>query len=70
MYPFFAIDGMSDARISTLLKITGLEEREITYTTVDKKCKQACSVDFESVNKRINIARKSSMEFLKRSLEV
>ena len=68
--PFFAIDGMSDARISTLLKRTGLEVREITYTTVNEKCKQAYSADFESVNKRINIARKASIEFLRKSLEV
>ena len=68
--PFFAIDGMSDARISTLLKITGLEEREITYSTVEEKCKDAYYVDFEGVNKRIEAARKPSIEFLKKSLEV
>lgn len=68
--PFFAIDGMSDARISSLLKITGLEEREITYSIVEEKCKDAYYVDFESVNKRIEAARKPSIEFLKKSLEV
>ena len=68
--PFFAIDGMSDARISTLLKITGLEEREITSPTVEEKCKEAYSIDFNRVNKRIDIARKPSIEFLKKSLEL
>ena len=68
--PFVAIDGMSDARISTLLKRTGLEEREITYTTVNEKCKQAYFIDFEDVNKRIDIARKASIEFLRENLEV
>ena len=67
--PFFAIDGMSDARISTLLKITGLEEREITFSTIKEKCKNIYLIDFENVNKRIEVVRKPSIEFLKKSLE-
>lgn len=68
--PFFAIDGMSDARICTLLKTAGLENREITTVNVEEKCKEAYNVDFESVNKRIEAARKPSIEFLQKSLEV
>ena len=68
--PFFAIDGMTDARISTLLTTVGLETREITADNVEEKCKCAYDIDFESVNKCIEAARKPSIEFLKRNLEV
>lgn len=68
--PFFAIDGMTDARISTLLKITGLEHREITTRNVEEKCKEAFNLEFNNVNLRIEEVRTSSIEFLKKSLEV
>lgn len=67
--PFFAIDGMNDARISTLLKTVGLENREITTLNVDEKCKIAYTIDFEKVNKKIEAARRPSIEYLKKSLE-
>ncbi len=63
--PFFAIDGMSDARISTLLKLTGLESREITISNVEEKCQQAYTIDFDGVNAKIEEARRQSMDFLK-----
>ena len=67
--PFFAIDGMTDARISSLLRITGLECREITTNNVEDKCKEAFNIDFNNVNQLIEEARKPSVEFLKKSLE-
>lgn len=67
--PFFAIDGMTDARISTLLRIVGLEHREMTICNVEEKCKETFNIDFNSVNQRIEEARKQSIEFLKKSLE-
>ncbi len=68
--PFFAIDGMSDARIRTLLETTGLEHREIKTTNIEEKCSNAFDIDFQSVNERIEAARISSIEFLKKSLEI
>lgn len=68
--PFFAIDGMTDARISTLLKTVGLEHREITIDNVEEKCKEAFNVDFNCVNQCIENARRPSLEFLKKNLEV
>lgn len=68
--PFFAIDGMTDARISTLLKIAGLEGREITSDNVEEQCKNAYRIDFTEVNRNIDKARKPSIDFLKKSLEV
>lgn len=67
--PFFAIDGMTDARICTLLKLCGLENREITTKNVEEKCKEAFNIDFKIVNQRIEEARKFSIEFLKKNLE-
>lgn len=67
--PFFSIDGMTDARISSLLRLTGLECREITTNNVEDKCKEAFNIDFNNVNQLIEEARKPSVEFLKKSLE-
>ena len=66
--PFFAIDGMTDARISTLLKMAGLESREMTSASVEKQCESAFSVDFTEANRRINEARESSLGFLNENL--
>lgn len=66
--PFFAIDGMRDARISTLLKIVGLEDREITINNVEDKCALAYDIDFDEVNNRIEKARKPSLDYLRESL--
>ncbi len=66
--PFFAVDGMTDARISTLLRTAGIEDREIKLEDVEAKCKNAFDIDFENVNRRIEEARKPSIEFLKNSL--
>lgn len=60
---------MTDARISTLLKIAGLESREITISNVEDKCRDAFNIDFNRANQRIEEARKQSIEFLKKSLE-
>lgn len=66
--PFFAIDGMKDARISTLLEIAGLEDREITTNNVEGKCALAYDIDFNEANKRIEKARKPSLDYLRESL--
>lgn len=68
--PFFAIDGMSDARISTLLKIVDLEDREINTNNVEQKCRDPFNIDFEMVNERLDEARISSINFLKHSLSL
>lgn len=68
--PFFAIDGMTDARISTLLKLVGLEGREITSDNVEEQCKNASPIDFTNVNNKLDEARRHSIDFLKKSLEV
>lgn len=68
--PFFVIDGMEDARISTLLRIAGLEYRDINLKNVEEKCAQAYNIDFNPVNQRIDIARLPSFDFLKKCLEI
>lgn len=68
--PFYAIDGMKDARISTLLKTAGLEDREITVDNVEDKCELAYDIDFDKVNNRIEKARKPSIDYLRDSLSL
>ncbi len=67
--PFFAIDGMSDARIQTLLSTAGMEDREITIDNVESQCRRAFDIDFDEANRRIALARKPSIEFLQNSIE-
>lgn len=66
--PFFAIDGMEDARISTLLTSLGLEHRTITAANVVEKINDSNGIDFKYVNNRIRVGRKTSMDFLKQNL--
>lgn len=68
--PFFAIDGMSDARINTLLTFVGLENREITMSNIEERCGCPYSIDFREVSHRIGEARKSSLEYLEKNLEL
>lgn len=67
--PFFAIDGLSDARIGTLLQLTGLENREITLSNVEQQSENAFNIDFKDSNRIIEAARKPSIEFLKNSID-
>ena len=67
--PFFAIDGMSDARIGTLLQLTGFENREITISNIEQQSENAFNIVFEDSNRIIEAARKPSIDFLKRSIE-
>lgn len=68
--PFFAIDGMSDARISTLLTTVGLEDREITIDNVEEKCKCISDIDFNRVNEILEKQRIPSLNYLKDSLSL
>lgn len=67
--PFLAINGMSDARISSLLETADLEYREVTGSNLEERSKNAFNMNFERANQRIEEARKDSIEFLKNCLE-
>lgn len=68
--PFFAIKGNEDARISTLLNITGLNERAVDLNNIDEKCKSAFSINFTFANRAIEDERKKSLDYLKNALDI
>lgn len=69
--PFFAINGMDDKRINTLLCSTGLTERSITKKDYDKKIEIAYkNYDYSVVNKSIMKQRNSANCYLKKALDL
>ena len=68
--PFFAINGLKDARIKTLLESLNLEDREITIENLNDKCTFAEKIDFDETNIKVEQLKQGSIEFLKQSLSV
>lgn len=69
--PFYAIDGISDFRISTLLKKTGLENRSISLTdNLEEKLRDIYNIDFNLANKVIEEERDKSRKYLMKALEM
>ena len=63
---FYTIEGDTDSRLNNLLKISGLLNRNIKITDISVKTQSP--VDYESVEKRLDILKKKSVEFLWKSL--
>ncbi len=61
----FSSKQVSNSRITSILKITGLENRN--YKTLKEE--DLFKLDYQGVNDRLNKEREKSMEFLKKSLE-
>lgn len=68
--PFFAINGMQDARIRTLLETVGLEDRSLSLEEVSEKCKSAYAVEYNAVNETINKVKATSIDYLKNSIGI
>lgn len=68
--PFFAINGLKDNRIDTLLKNTGLVDRAITKNDLVDKLKNPFNIDFVKSDEKIFNFRKKGEEFLKKALEL
>ncbi len=68
--PFFAIRGMKDARIKTLLESFSLCDRAVDINDIEEKCNNAFDVDFKDCDKYLEELREKGLEFLKQSLEV
>lgn len=62
--PFFALDGMEDARISNLLNITGMASRSVREGQV----LEDSVIDFNSALSKISSYRVDSIEWLKNAL--
>lgn len=68
--PFFAIKGMTDLRINTLLKKLDLEDRSISFENYKEKCKDIYNVDFGKSDNLIEIERNKAKEYLKNALDI
>ena len=67
--PFYAINGMKDARIRTLLETLQLENREITMNGIQAKCRSSYDIDFGKVDEILEREREASIGYLKESLD-
>ena len=68
--PFFAIDGIKDARIEHLLKTCELEDRSIDLSNFEEKVLTSLEISFDKVDDLLNEERNRSLAFLKNALEV
>lgn len=68
--PFFAINGLKDNRINTLLESTGLLDRAVTKNNLTDKLKNPFEIDFVKSDEKIFDLRKKGEEFLSTALEV
>lgn len=68
--PFFAYNGMTDNRMSSLLKLLGHEDRAICFPDYDYKIKEAMTPDFIECDKIIKTQRDRSLGFLKHALDL
>lgn len=67
--PFFAINGMDDCRIATLLKELGLENRSISSETFEQKLSSAFELCYNEANIKRTQLRERGLNYLKRVLE-
>ena len=68
--PFFALNGIKDFRISTLLEKMGLEDRSIEIENYEEKCKKAFDINFEKSEILLEKERKKSREYLIKALDI
>ena len=68
---FYALNGKNDFRIHGLLKILGLEDREILETDdVNKIIENAFNTKYENIDEKLNIERNKSKKYLLKALEI
>ncbi len=68
--PFFAINGLQDYRISTLLKKLNLENRSINTETIEEKCKNYKDINFKVATEEIKKEREKSTKYLREALDL
>ncbi len=68
--PFFAINGMKDFRIHTLLEKMGLENRSIEINDYKEKCKDTFNINFEKSEMLLDKERTKSKNYLIRALDL
>lgn len=68
--PFFAINGIKDYRISTLLKKLDLQERSIDIENYNEKCFKYKKINFDKARDELEKERKKSTEYLMKALDI
>ena len=68
--PFFAINGMKDNRVATLLQLTDLTDRAITIDEIEEKVKKAYHTTFDVAHENIQKMKKEAITYLKTSLDL
>ena len=68
--PFFAINGLKDFRINTLLNRMNLEDRSVNVEDFKNKCEKAFDIDFKESEIILDKERKRSEEYLKKALDL
>ena len=68
--PFYAINGMKDYRISTLLKKLDLQERSIDIENYNEKCSKYKEINFKNARDGLKKEREKSTEYLMKALDI
>lgn len=68
--PFLAVNGMNDNRISNLLTLLQLENKEVNLDNYVDRVNTVYDIDFKYANKQIEIERGRSRKYLERELEL
>jgi len=68
--PFFAIGGLEDSRISTLIENTKLEDRAVTLENIEGKLEILFELDFSEAELALQGLRTQGIEYLKAALEL
>lgn len=68
--PFYAINGMDDSRIATLLQKVKLEHRSISIDDITGKLPDIDEVDFSQAEQQIHNERQESLDYIKKALEI
>ena len=68
--PFFAINGLKDYRISTLLKKVKLENRSIDLINYKEKCSNYGDISFKEAHKELENEKDKSTKYLKEALDI
>lgn len=66
--PFFAYNGASDARISTLLNLTGLSNRAMDFDSAEYKWPYSFAIDFTIANAALSRLKDESLNYLKNAI--
>ncbi|OQB14354.1 MAG: Polysaccharide pyruvyl transferase [Firmicutes bacterium ADurb.Bin193] len=68
--PFYAIRGMNDKRISTLLSVVGLEDRALNISNLKEKIDNVYDIDFSKAQSSLEDKRERSLRFIRKSLNL